>query len=88
MINSEFFSGVVRNLAIGDNGNVLPYLKNLHNFGALAGQLSPAGFGLGILFDGTIAPIVECKIHFVEMLAGHFLNGKSLTCNHDSARAI
>jgi hypothetical protein len=88
MINSGFFSGVVRNLAIEDNGNVVPCLKKLHNFGVFAGQLSPAGFGLLILFDGTIASAVECKIHFVEMLAGRFLNGKGLTCNHDSARAI
>jgi hypothetical protein len=78
MINLGFFSGVVRNLAIGDNGNVLPCLKKLHNFGAFAGQLSPAGFGLGILFDGTIAPAVECKIHFVKMLAGRFSERKKL----------
>ena len=75
-IHSGLFTGVMRHLAIDHDGQVLPCLQELHDFGALTREMSPARLGVGILLDAAVVLALKGEIHFNKTLGGRFANGE------------
>jgi len=76
-------AGIVSEFAVGNDGQVAAIRKKLHDFGACAGELRPAGSGFGILFETTVRVAVEVKIDLREAAFSGAPDGIGLASDGD-----
>src|SRR5208283_1822330 len=81
-------AGIVRNLAIDNDGHVLSCFQKLHDLGALASEICPSGFGVGILLDAAVGLAIQGENDLDKTLAGRFANRKRFSVNFDGTRAV
>jgi len=74
--------------AVDDDREVAAIFEKLHDFDALAGQDGPAGFGVGILFEGAEVAAVEAEVDLLQFLFGGGAHREGVAGNRDGARVL
>ena len=75
-------------MGVDDDGEVALRFEELHYVFALAGELGPAGGGVGILFEAAEAAAFEFEIDLAEFVAGGLDNFELCGVEVDGRRAV